>query len=142
MSVKHQRITLDIPDDLDPSQREAVADAVIEHIRRRTADGVDRNGQKFPPYSDIYVKSLAFKIAGKKRSEINLTLSGDMLAALELLDHKPGKITIGFVKGSEENARADGNIRGSYGGSPDPKKARDFLGVDEKELELILERTV
>lgn len=140
MSAKWQRITLELPKDLDPATREAVAADVIEHIRQRTVKGVDKNGSKFPKYSETYINSMAFKLAGKSKNRIDLTLSGDMLEALTVLSHKPGKVTIGFEKGTEENARADGNIRGAYGGSPDPNKARDFLGIDEAALDAIVRK--
>jgi hypothetical protein len=138
MGVKHQRVTFDVPKDLDDDQRAQLADDIIETIRRRTERGIDRTGSKFPKYSADYAESLDFKVAGKSKSQVNLTLSGDMLAALAVLDSKPGRITIGFEKGSDENARADGNIRGSYGGSPNSSKARDFLGIPPGELQRLL----
>lgn len=112
---------------------------MIDRIVTRTQDDhKDKDGRSFPKYSDEYKKSLDFKIAGKSKA-VDLTLSGDMLGALTLLKDSPGKIVVGFERGSEENARADGNIRGTYGqDSPDPSKARDFLGVSKKELKHIL----
>lgn len=138
MPAKHQKITLSIPKGLGDDERAALADDIIESIRRRAEKGIDKNGDRFPKYSKSYVDSLDFKIAGKSASRVDLTLSGDMLAALTLLDSRPGKLTIGFEKGSEENGRADGNIRGSYGGSPNPSKARDFLGLPPAELSRLL----
>lgn len=138
MSTKHQKVTFKIPKDLGDDERAALADDILETIRRRTERGIDKTGARFPRYSESYVKSLDFKIAGKSKSKIDLTLSGDMLAALEVLDSRPGAITIGFENGSSENARADGNIRGSYGGSPNSSKARDFLGIPPGELARLL----
>jgi len=84
------------------------------------------------------VASLDFKAAGKSRS-VDLTLSGDMLAAIELLGHKKGQITVGYENGTDENARAEGNQLGTYGQkSPNPKKARAFLGIAKEDLEKIL----
>lgn len=118
-----------------------LADLVIEHIVDRTQRGLDKDGRKFPGYSPEYVKSLDFKIAGKSKGDVNLTLSGDMLAAIDILQDKPGLIRIGFEKGSDENARADGNIRGTYGSdTPSRKKARDFLGLPDKVLEKLIGR--
>lgn len=129
-----QRIAIDIPPDLRPAQRNELADLVIEHIVDRTQRGLDKDGRRFKPYSESYVKSLDFRNAGKSRSRVDLQLSGDMLAAIEALSVRPGKITIGFENGTEENAKAEGNRLGSYGGDPDPKKARDFLGIQRKKL--------
>ena len=118
-----------------------LADLVIEHIVDRTQSGKDKRGRDFPGYSPEYIKSLDFEIAGKSRGNVNLTLSGDMLAALDVLQEKPGLIRIGFEKGSDENARADGNIRGTYGSdTPSRKKARDFLGLPDKVLEKLIGR--
>lgn len=140
MPAKHQKITIEIDPEFDATDRERIADDVIEFIKRRTERGKDIDGAKFVAYSDSYIQSLDFKIAGKSRRNVNLKLSGDMLEAIELLSHRKGKLVIGFENGTEENARADGNIRGSYGRSPDPNKARDFLGIAEKDLERILEQ--
>ena len=140
MAAKWQKLDIDVPDDLGPSERKKVADLVIDHIIRRTESGKDKNGDKFPAYSEDYVDSLDFKIAGKSKSRVDLKLSGDMLASLDLLTEKKGMIRIGFEKGSEENARADGNIRGTYGAdSPKRGKKRDFLGIDRKVLKQIID---
>jgi len=130
---------LEIPEDLSPEQRAQLADDVIEYIVDRTKKGYDWRGRKFPGYSPDYIKSLDFKIAGKSRSRIDLTLSGEMLADLKLISHKPGSLLIGFEAGSESNAKAEGNILGSYGGSPKRSRARDFLGITDRDFQRILE---
>src|SRR4030042_3191478 len=140
MPAKWQRVRIDIPDEYKPIDRERIADLVIEHIVERTQKlRVDKSGKAFPKYSESYIKSLYFKIVGKQKSKIDLTLSGDMLAELKLLSHKHGEILIGFEKGSEENARADGNIRGTYGKQfENIRKKRDFLGIQTKELKRLM----
>jgi hypothetical protein len=136
--MAQQKISIPIPPDLKPAQRTELADLVIEHIVERTQNNKDKDGRKFPPYSKSYIKSLDFANAGKSKSDVNLTLSGDMLAALKLLNQKNSEITIGFDRGADENARAEGNILGSYGGEPNKKKARDFLGIEEKKLRQLI----
>ena len=139
MGAKWQKIDLEVPPDFTPRQRKKVADLVIDHIITRTKNGKDKDGDKFPGYSEEYIRSLDFKIGGKSKSRVDLTLSGDMLASLDLISDGRGRIRIGFEKGSEENARADGNIRGTYGkDSPDANKARDFLGVEPNVLRKII----
>lgn len=133
-----QKINIQVPTDLNPQQRIELADLVIEHIFKRTDSGVDKDGMRFPKYSEAYKKSLDFKNAGKT-SKVDLQLSGDMLAAMQLLNHRPGNLMIGFVNGTEENAKAEGNILGSYGGNPDPSRARDFLGIEEKKLKELID---
>jgi len=139
--MTQQKVSIEIPDDLKPKEREELAFAILEHIRERTASGTGLNSsgtrlKDFPKYSDSYKKSLDFKIAGKGGT-VNLKLSGDMLDAMDLLRHKKGEITIGFERGPE-NDRAEGNILGSYGGLPNSAKARNFLGVTRAELKMIV----
>lgn len=109
----------------------------MERIVERTDQGKDKDGRAFAKYSKAYKESLDFKNAGK--GPVNLQLSGDMLAALKVLKTSKEWIEVGFEKGSDENAKADGNIRGTYGSdSPDPKKARDFLGIEAARLARIV----
>ena len=126
-----------IPQNLGPTERLELADLIIEHIYDRTNQGVDKNGRSFPKYSKEYIKSLDFKNAGKSPSKVNLQLSGDMLAALKLLNHKSGNLMIGFENGTDENAKAEGNILGTYGGSGTGKK-RDFLGIQPGKLKELI----
>ena len=133
-----QKIDVEVPSDFKPAQRRELGDLIIEHIYDRTNSGKDKNGRKFPGYSESYVKSLDFKNGGKSKGNVNLQLSGDMLAAIELLSDKRGNIRIGFEKGSDENAKAEGNILGSYGGEPNSKRARDFLGVESRKLKELI----
>ena len=124
---------------LTQDQREEVADLIVERIVNRTVkEGRDRYGDKFPKYSDSYKESLDFKIAGKSKSKVDLQLSGDMLAALKVLDVTSRSVLIGYDKGAEENGRVEGNRLGSYGGKPNSDKARDFLGLTDDELRKIV----
>jgi hypothetical protein len=63
-----------------------------------------------------------------------------MLESIQLLSHKSGEIVIGFDKSDDElNGKAEGNILGSYGGEPNKKKARDFLGMPKDELDILFD---
>jgi hypothetical protein len=144
MAAKWQRIKVDLSGyGLTSDEKDEVADLIIERIVDRTQQGKDKNNRqwsgKAARYSDSYKDSLDFKIAGKSPGKVDLQLSGDMLAALSVLDKTRRSVTIGFEPGSEENAKADGNIRGTYGQSkPIPGKARDFLGITDRELDNII----
>jgi len=140
MPAKWQKFKVDLTGlGLDEDQRAEVADLVIERIVERTTQGKDKDGKRFAGYSKAYKDSLNFKVAGKS-GKVDLQLSGDMLAAIEALDVTRRSITIGFEPGSDENAKADGNIRGTYGQSkPIPGKERDFLGITERELAKIID---
>lgn len=138
MATKHQKLTIKIPEEYTAMERELIGQEILDLIRERSQSGKDKKGRTFPKYSESYVKSLDFKIAGKKKGQVNLTLSGDMLGAMDLLAHKKGQLTVGFEAGTPENARADGNIRGTYGQPKAVGPKRDFLGLTKKELEAIL----
>lgn len=137
MSTKWQKFDLKLSGYSDV-EREAIALEVIDKIIKRSKKGIDKNGDSFPRLSSGYAKYKQ-TIAGNKSS--NLTLTGDMLDSIEIISNKSGKVVIGYEKGSNENAKADGNIRGTFGtNTPDESKARDFLGVSEQELAAILRK--
>lgn len=129
MAAEHQYFDIEAPNDFTIGMRKALGKEVVEFIRRRTESGKDKNDKRFIKYSKAYINSKAFKIAGKSPSKVNLTLSGDMLIALDVLSHKEGPISIGFKEGSEENARADGNV-----------KKRDFMGIKDKDLNKLIDK--
>ena len=136
MKTKWQRFNVDLRNfGLTKDQRIEVGDLIVERIVARTDKGIDVDGDKFVGYSKAYQDSLNFKIAGKTKGNVNLQLSGDMLAALQVLKQDGNKLTIGFERWSEENAKADGNIRGTYGRQKaNPFNSRDFLGISNTEL--------
>lgn len=139
MPTKWQRFSIDIPDNYGPSEREAIAQDVIQFIQERTKNGLNKNNRAMPGYSKEYIQSVEFRAAGKDAGKVDLTLTGDMLGALDLISHQPGKLLIGFENGTFENAKADGNIRGTYGRNKATKKRRDFLGITKSDLARILE---
>ena len=139
MAAKWQRIRVEIPKEFGPSDRDAIGLMAEERIRERTLAGKDKDGNKFKPYTKEYMQSIDFKNAGKS-SKVNLRLSGDMLAAMDTLSHKSGSLLIGFENGTDENARADGNIRGTYGQKTSTGKKRDFLGLSKEEVDQIINK--
>ena len=119
---------------LTASQRRDFGKAIIREIKKRTAAGIDADGKAFKGYSKDYKDSQEFKAFGKS-SGVNLKLSGDMLSSLTVKEVNFGSITIGFDD-PEEEAKAHGNISGSYGQSfGNPSKARNFVGLSESALE-------
>jgi len=110
-----------------------LAESVISYIQIRSTEGFDKNGKKFPKYSTQYAKS-----KGVSRSDVDLVLSGEMLENLSVTKDGEGFIEIGYKDNSEYAGRAEGNILGTYGQpEPIPGKKRDFLGIDEAELEIM-----
>lgn len=140
MATEHQKFEIAIDPAYTKEERQAIADDIVDYIRERTKKGLGIGGKKnFAKYSDAYEKSINFKIAGKTPGQTpDLTQSGDMLGAMDLLSDSEGKLVIGFENGSRENAIADGNIRGTYGHKSPVGPKRDFLGVTKKELAEIL----
>lgn len=112
-----------------------IAEVILNHITSRTIAGLDKNNKKFKKYSEEYADR-----KGVGRNDVDLILSGEMIESLELVSHKNGEIVIGYKDPSDELAgKVEGNRTGSYGKGPDPKKARDFLGIDKDELDILLE---
>lgn len=124
------------------SEREAIAEDVLEYIRDRSAKGKGPGNKKWPgSYSTSYSKSLDFKIAGKSKNKIDQTLLGDMLTELELVSEDNGEIIIGYSDENDQQGKAEGNILGTYGqSSPIRGKARDFIKLDKDEIEKILKK--
>jgi len=135
-----QRTRIVLPERYSKQDRQAIASEIIDHIRERSQSGVGINpdtgrNKRFVRYSKEYAK---FK--GVSRSDVDLTLSDTMLRDMRLLSDKPDSLLIGFQNGTESNAKAEGNQIGSYGRSPDPSKARPFLGITQADLRRILEK--
>jgi hypothetical protein len=111
------------------SFRQAVGQAAIDIIRRRTQnDNKSWTGSGFKkPYSKQYQESLAFQAAGKSANNVNLTLTGDMLGLMDIIEETETTIKIGWSDKLEAN-KAHGHISGNIG------VKRDFLGLNEKEI--------
>lgn len=120
----------------DRATKEAVGQAIIDKIVERTQSGIDKNGRQFRSYSKEYMQSLEFKVAGKS-SLVDMTLTGDMLSSINIIEQTPRTITIGFDD-PNENAKAYGHISGMKG-HPTIKngKVRDFFGLPTGELNKI-----
>ena len=123
---------IEIPKEFGPTERQALASKVIEHIQKRTENNLDIENKKFTKYSDAYINSPAFKIAGKSPTDVNLKLSGEMMQSIELIAHGNGFIQIGFESGTEANNKA------VWTQADDNGPSRMFLGVDDKILERLI----
>lgn len=134
-SKKWIQAEVQIPKSYSAEERLAIAADIVKFIRQRTKQGKDVDGDTFKPnYSKAYRESLDFKIAGKSGSTPNLKLSGDMLAALRLIDHKKGKLVVGYKPGDPEAGRAEGNNRGTYGDLSRRPTPREFIGISKDDL--------
>jgi hypothetical protein len=135
MANKWTREKIKLPKTLKPKERVQIAEVVINHIINRTTAGQDRNNKDFPKYTAKYADE-----KGVGTGEVDLILSGEMLESIELISHKSGEIIIGYKDPSDELAgKVEGNRIGSYGGEPNSKKARDFLGIASDDLEVLID---
>jgi hypothetical protein len=112
-----------------PELKRAFGQAVIDHIVERTESGVDRNGSKFDSYPKSYKESDAFKAFGKT-SKVNLSLTGDMLSLLDIVEDKGNSLKIGWRE-DVENAKAYNHNVG------DTVKKRPFFGINDSDLSSI-----
>jgi hypothetical protein len=125
--------------EIETEEARLIAEELLNYIVDRTKAGKGQDGKPFPGYSPEYKKSLDFKIAGKSPGKVDLTLTGEMLDSLKVLIAQRGKIVIGYDQGDPINGKAEGNILGSYGGAPNPGKARDFMAVSGKEIRKVID---
>lgn len=119
-----------------PALKESLAQAIIDQITKRTGEG---KGVRFggngnatsiklkAPYSKQYQKSREFKAAGKKANEIDMELTGDMLASIDVISTKGNKIKIGITD-DLQILKAFNHITG------DTVPERPFFGVSKTEL--------
>ena len=134
MGNKYTQEKIKLPKSIKPKDRVKIANVVLEHIVSRTVSGLDKNNKKFPNYEINYANS-----KGVGKSDVDLVLSGEMLDELTLVSHKNGEIVIGYKDPSDELAgKVEGNRIGSYGREPNKKKARDFLGIPQDELDVLI----
>lgn len=138
--MAQQKIDIRVPAELDGVGRQIVGQEIVDFIVSRTEKGLGINNQPFTGYSDAYKESEDFSIAGKS-STVNLTLTGDMLSDLQVLSTTTGIISIGYPNGSEENDKAEW-LRSPQPNSQTGKTAptRDFLGISQKDLDVIVGR--
>jgi len=138
--MAQQKFTAKVSKKYTEEERVAIGVEMIDAIIARTKAGKDKDNKSFKgaagKYSKGYTSSLDFKLGGKSKSPVNLTLSGEMLNALTVLDTADGEITIGIPADDDfNNKKAEGNITGSYGKSkPDSSKARDFMGMSKSQV--------
>lgn len=117
------QLGLDIPKEKQREALERAADFIKEQILSRTADG------KTSVAGGHWKRTLSPEYKKRKAEEsgvayANLELHGDLLDALEV---RPEGGRIRIEVGADQAAKAEGNLLGSYGRSPDPEKAREFM---------------
>jgi hypothetical protein len=134
------KIKIKVPDSLSADERFDVAVAVLQFIHDRTTEGKNVFGRKWSgkagQYTDAYAKKKGVSTSGP----VDLALSREMLGKMQYFTSlsKRGEIVVGFKNGTKAERKAEGNIQGSYGGDPNPSKARPFLDILQKDVNAIV----
>lgn len=101
-------------------------------LDRTTTKFIDKNGRSFREYSKSYKASVIFDIYGKKNGEVNLTLTGEMLASINARPYGSTYVEL-FFESEKQAEKADYHVKGT------PKMPRrDFWGVKAEDQAKIL----
>lgn len=128
-------IFIPFPDSIvNKKQQNQIADAIITHIVGRTMAGKDKNDEDFQKYSKKYAQSKGVGV-----NDVDLLLTGEMLSELKIIRLNADGVEIGYRGKKELVGKVEGNILGTYGQpEPIPGKARDFLGIADDDVDIIL----
>ena len=130
-----QKARIPLPPGIDKADRNRIGLDIITFIQEKAINdhkGFNKNTgryRRFPLYTKEYAKKKRTSV-----SNVDLVLSADMFNAMKILREGPGFVTVGFDRG-KQNDKAEGNQLGTYGQrSPNPRKARPFLGITQAAL--------
>lgn len=105
-----------------------IGQKIIDYMEERVDEGLGYNRKKLEPeYSDEYADSLPFKAAGKSKTDVNMKLTGDMMASIDIIEVNGSMITIG-IDDPDQAPKAFNHQTG------DTVPKRPFFGVTHKEL--------
>jgi len=80
----------------DKALMREVGQMAVRAIQSRTRQGRDSSGQAFQPYAPAYAKRKAE--AGVSSGAVDLTVSGDMLNALQIVEVTDTTVTLGWLR--------------------------------------------
>lgn len=110
--------------------KQQIGQALIDRIIERTESNLDVNGKNLKPYSKEYIESDDFKAFDKSENDVNMTLTGNMLGTLDIVDTSGSKIKLGWDDATE-NAKAYNHNVG------DTVKKRPFFGVTKADIDVV-----
>lgn len=129
------KVTINIPNGFKYEKKEQIAVRIVDFIKLRTLSGFDKDNRRFSSYTEEYAEK-----KGTGRRDVDLQLTGEMLDAMKIFKIGRNYIEIGYDGRSNQALKAEGNILGTYGQPlPIPGKARDFLGLTQKDLDAIIQ---
>lgn len=137
MAEEQIKKRIDLPNEWSEDDLRQAFVLINNIIVERTRNNISSTGKRFPNYSKSYSQSLEFELAGKSRTDPNLTLTGNMLESIQLLEVGTGYIIIGYEAGTEENDKAVWAER-ENGEENKRGPARKFLGLQDFELEQVI----
>lgn len=122
-----------------------IGQEIIDTMVNRTLKGKDINYSSMTaidPYSDSYRESDDFKIYGKTR-KVDMKLTGEMLADINILESDPAALKIGFGD-TLQSRKAHGHLTGMKYNDQIPykhkPKPRLFFGVSSKDVNKITDK--
>lgn len=109
--------------------KKAIGQRLIDKMVDRTNSQLNNKNEPFKKntYSPAYENSLKFKAAGKSKTKVNLKLTGDMLASMDIIKTRANTIKLG-IDDFEEAPKAYNHQTG------DTVPARPFFGLTNKEI--------
>lgn len=107
--------------------RSEIGQALIDKMVERTEQGKDIWGRSFDKYSSEYIDSDDFKDADKSASKIDMTLTGDMLSDVDIIEDRGSQLRIGFTDSTNQKKAANHS-----NGVTVPK--RFFFGLTSKDI--------
>jgi len=128
-------VNLTLPQPIKQKDKSNFERVVYDLIVARTLAGYDKDNAKFKKYTKGYADKKGVGV-----NEVDLVLDGEMLDSLKVKVNGD-KLEIGYPRVSKELAgKVEGNILGTYGqDDPIPGKARDFLGLSDDDLEILMD---
>jgi hypothetical protein len=104
-----------------------IGQSIIDYMEQRVEDGLGYGRKKLKsPYSKSYASSLDFTAAGKSKNHVNMRLSGDMLASIDIVETNGAKVTIAIE--GDQAPKAFNHQTG------DTLPKREFFGVTKDEV--------
>lgn len=133
---RETKLRIELPEQLNKTDRKIVSERIIEFIRKRTKAGNSQIHKKWPGrtadsagrYTDEYAE-----IKGRK-SPVDLKNSENMLNAMKHFSgkDKKGETTIGYNSGTKEERKAHGHSNGYINNNL--KKSRPFINILKKDV--------
>jgi hypothetical protein len=103
MSERQNTAVFFVDPGYDFADRLEIGKEIVTYLQDRTRDGQGVGGRSLGTYSANYQRTADFEAAGKD-SQVNLTLTGDMLSSIQVIDVSiPGRIEVGFEEGFEND---------------------------------------